>query len=173
MRIGARALRNFVSVKRCAEALQALRMFILQGLYRSPADYSEEALDAASKGYDRLTNAVRRIRDELKGDTDTWAKTTRRTQRQISARNPRQGPHGLYERDERRLQHAAGVGRAVRPQHRCNRWIDKGIATKEHLQQASDIFKEMGGDVLGVVREGVGSAGSVGSVATKLSAAAN
>jgi len=33
-----------------------------------------------------------------------------------------------------------------------NRWIDKGIAAREALEQADNIFRELGGDVLGVIR---------------------
>jgi cysteinyl-tRNA synthetase len=34
-----------------------------------------------------------------------------------------------------------------------NRWLDKGIATREVLDQVSNIFSELAGDVLGVVRD--------------------
>ena len=63
-----KSLGNFISV---AEALEghepeALRLFMLQGLYRSPADYSDEALEAASKGYERLNTVMRRVREAIK-----------------------------------------------------------------------------------------------------------
>lgn len=44
-----------------------LRLFLLQGHYRSPQAFSEDALEAAQKGYDKLKRAVLGLR-ELLGD---------------------------------------------------------------------------------------------------------
>jgi len=38
-----------------------IRLFILQSHYRSPTDFSEEALDAAAKGYERLLKAFNNV----------------------------------------------------------------------------------------------------------------
>jgi cysteinyl-tRNA synthetase len=51
-----KSLNNFVSLK---DALvryrpEAIRFFILSGNYRSPLDYSEEAMQGASRGWERL-----------------------------------------------------------------------------------------------------------------------
>ncbi len=159
-----KSLGNFVSVKDALKRYkpEALRMFILQGLYRSPADYSEDALDAASKGYDRLNNAVRRIRDELKGDTSGLGKDN----------TPELNANLEQTLDKARMAFTSAMnddfntplalGALFDLSTEVNRWIDKGIATQEHLQQASDIFKEMGGDVLGVVREGASATAGAG-----------
>jgi cysteinyl-tRNA synthetase len=42
-----------------------IRFFILQGHYRSPQDFSPDALDAAKKGFARLTRAVQSVRERL------------------------------------------------------------------------------------------------------------
>ena len=34
-----------------------------------------------------------------------------------------------------------------------NRWLDKGIATSDVLEQVANIYKELAGDVLGVMRD--------------------
>ena len=161
-----KSLGNFVSVKDALTRYkpESLRMFILQGLYRSPADYSEEALEAASKGYERLSNAVRRVREELKrASAETGAANT-----------PELNANLEQTLDKARLAFTSAMnddfntplalGALFDLSTEVNRWIDKGIATQEMLRQAAEIFKEMGGDVLGVVREGVGSATSVGGV---------
>ncbi len=44
---------------------QVVRFFILQAHYRSPLDFSQQALEAAEKGYKRLMNAVKLL-DNLK-----------------------------------------------------------------------------------------------------------
>lgn len=160
-----KSLGNFVTIK---DALQkhrpeALRMFILSGLYRSPADFSEAALEAASKGSDRLNTAARRVREALKTPPELSADAT-----------PQMTANLVETLDQMRMRFASAmnddfnaplalstlfdVGTEV------NRWIDKGIATREALEQADNIFRELGGDVLGVIRPGDAPSGG-GSVA--------
>jgi len=42
-----------------------VRFFVLQGHYRSPQDFSDQALDGAQKGFERLARGVREVRDQL------------------------------------------------------------------------------------------------------------
>jgi cysteinyl-tRNA synthetase len=42
-----------------------VRFFILQGHYRSPQDFSDSALEAAEKGFQRLSNAVVSLQDRI------------------------------------------------------------------------------------------------------------
>jgi cysteinyl-tRNA synthetase len=148
-----KSLGNFVTIKDALKKYrpEALRMFILQGLYRSPADYSDESLQAASKGWDRLNAAARRVRNELKQATSDLGKdnTLELSQNLIN------------ELDKTRLQFASvmnddfntplAIGALFDLSTEVNRWIDKGIATKEALEHANQIYTELGGDVLGVV----------------------
>ena len=41
--------------------LLSMRFFILQSHYRSPLDYSDEAVAAAGKGLERLTNVAQQL----------------------------------------------------------------------------------------------------------------
>lgn len=159
-----KSLGNFVSVKDALKRYkpEALRMFILQGLYRSPADYSEDALDAASKGYDRLNNAVRRIRDELKGDPSGLGKDNTAELNANLEQTLDKARMAFTSAMNDDFNTPLALGALFDLSTEVNRWIDKGIATQEHLQQASDIFKEMGGDVLGVVRDGAGATAGAG-----------
>jgi cysteinyl-tRNA synthetase len=43
-----------------------IRFFILQSHYRSTLDFSNEAIDGAAKGFERLVNTVRNLQDRLK-----------------------------------------------------------------------------------------------------------
>ena len=56
-----KSLGNLVTIKEAlaAHGADALRLFVLTSHYRSPLTYSEEALDAAAKGGDRLREALR------------------------------------------------------------------------------------------------------------------
>lgn len=58
-----KSLGNFITLKDAFAKWDpmVLRMFILQSHYRSPLDFSDEALGAAKAGYERLAGAVDRI----------------------------------------------------------------------------------------------------------------
>jgi cysteinyl-tRNA synthetase len=57
-----KSLGNLVTIKQALEKYSpdAIRIFILSSHYRSPLTYSEEGLEAAKKGVERLTQAVSR-----------------------------------------------------------------------------------------------------------------
>jgi cysteinyl-tRNA synthetase len=50
---------------------QAIRYFILSSHYSNPIDFSDEAIEAAHKGLNRLLVPVRAVRDRLRTATDT------------------------------------------------------------------------------------------------------
>ncbi len=55
-----KSLGNFTTIK---DALNrhdpmTIRFFVLSSHYRSPTDFSEEALEAAGRGFERLSNTV-------------------------------------------------------------------------------------------------------------------
>ncbi len=62
-----KSLGNFVTLKDAFEQYHPLviRFFILQSHYRSPLDFSNEALSGAKKGYDRLVNTVMILRQRI------------------------------------------------------------------------------------------------------------
>jgi cysteinyl-tRNA synthetase len=57
-----KSLGNLITIKEALDryGADALRIFVLSSHYRSPLTYSEEALEAAKGGVDRLTNAISR-----------------------------------------------------------------------------------------------------------------
>ncbi len=130
---------------------EAIRMFCLQGLYRSPADYSDEALQAASKGWDRMNTVVRRVNDTLKQP------------------NPGQSDevtpelvNNLNERlDQARLLFTSAMNDDFNTPlaisslfdlaSDINRWLDKDIVTRAVLEQCAALYNDLGGNVLGIV----------------------
>ncbi len=62
-----KSLGNFITLKDAFKKYRPLtvRFFILSTHYRSPLDFSNEALEAADKGLSRLHAAVRRLREQL------------------------------------------------------------------------------------------------------------
>ncbi len=64
-----KSLGNFVTLKDAFKKFDPItvRFFILQSHYRSPLDYSDEAVEGAGRGLDRLKNLIRELRT-LAGD---------------------------------------------------------------------------------------------------------
>jgi cysteinyl-tRNA synthetase len=62
-----KSLGNFITLKDAFEKFDPLvvRFFILQSHYRSTLDFSEQAIDAAAKGFEKLTAAITRLRNEI------------------------------------------------------------------------------------------------------------
>ena len=62
-----KSIGNFVTIFDLLQKYRpmTLRFFILQGHYRSPQDFSDEALIAAQKGFDRMNRAVVSVRERI------------------------------------------------------------------------------------------------------------
>jgi cysteinyl-tRNA synthetase len=62
-----KSLGNFTTIEALLEKYRpmTLRFFILQGHYRSPQDFSDEALEAAQKGFERLSRTAASVRERL------------------------------------------------------------------------------------------------------------
>ncbi len=62
-----KSLGNFTTIKDALSRHSAMtiRFFILNGHYRATTDFSEEALGAASRGYERLTGAAALVRQKM------------------------------------------------------------------------------------------------------------
>ncbi len=70
-----KSLGNFVTLKDAFKKYDpvTIRFFILQSHYRSPLDYSDDAVEGAGKGLERLKNAVRQLKcvnDQPVGEID-------------------------------------------------------------------------------------------------------
>lgn len=63
-----KSLGNFVTIKDLLKKHrpEAVRFFILSGHYRSPIDFSDTALEAAGKGWERFTGAALAVRERLR-----------------------------------------------------------------------------------------------------------
>jgi cysteinyl-tRNA synthetase len=67
-----KSLGNSVTIKEAIERWhpRVIRSFILSTHYRSPVDFSETAIDAAGKGWERINNTANRVRQALGGAQD-------------------------------------------------------------------------------------------------------
>jgi len=68
-----KSLGNFTTIKDALKRYkpEALRFFILSGHYRNPIDFSDGALEAASKGWERLTAPALVVRERLRSPAAT------------------------------------------------------------------------------------------------------
>jgi cysteinyl-tRNA synthetase len=123
----------------------AVRQFILTSHYRSPLDFSDEALYAAQSGYEKLTDAVIAIRKQVKnapnGPIDNGTADRLKT---------------IKEKFENAMNDDLNTAIALSVMFElaglANEQITKN-ATGETLVAIDNMFMKLGGDVLGVVKE--------------------
>jgi cysteinyl-tRNA synthetase len=143
-----KSLGNFVTIKDALKQYrpEALRLFILSGLYRSPADYSASALDAATKGAERIATAARRVRAELKSAKPGDEATNGRL---IDLLDQYRMHFTSAMNDD--FNAPLALSALFDMSKDLNGAIDEGTASQSVLEQADSIYRELGGDVLVVV----------------------
>ncbi len=158
-----KSLGNFRTIKDALQSYrpEALRFFILSNKYSSPADYSDESLQAATKGWERLHNTWRRAQEALKSP-DTLAHSDHSTAEMTS--------NLLETLDQYRLKFVSAmnddfntplaIGALQDMSTDLNRWLDKGIATPKVVEQALEIYHSFGSEVLGLLRGEAQQSGS-------------
>ena len=144
-----KSLGNLITIKEALErySADAIRVFVLSSHYRSPLKYSEEALEAAAVGVERLQRVIER-EDSGGGGESVDAESYRR--QFIKAMdddfNTPQALGTLFDL-ARAINHAADVGKS--------------------FVQAKDTLSELAGDVLGLKLEALKA---VGDMETKVNA---
>jgi cysteinyl-tRNA synthetase len=134
----------------------ALRFFILSSHYRQNTDFTDDALKSAAKGHDRLINTVGRVQ-QLRAKapvgpvdvavSDLIAQTTERFETAMDSDfNTPQALAALFDYNRS----VNGVLNGETP------------PTGETLDAIDSTYRQLGGDVLGIVPEQV-SAGQVGA----------
>jgi cysteinyl-tRNA synthetase len=70
-----KSLGNFVTVQNALSRYspETIRNFLLMTHYRTPANYTEEGLEGAQSGVNRLQNALKMLQEDLKSAKDTAA----------------------------------------------------------------------------------------------------
>ena len=146
-----KSLGNFVTIKDALKAYrpEALRYFILSGKYSSPADYSAEALEAASRGLERIHTTVQRVRDELKHAPANGDEATRGRLMDMLDQTRMLFTSAMNDDFNSPL----ALSTLFDMSKEINNAISSGIASRQVLEQADAIYRELGGDVLGVVRD--------------------
>ncbi len=154
-----KSLGNFITLKDAFEKWDpmVLRMFILQSHYRSQTDITDEALDAARTGYERLAGATSAIAKALgsaapgKADADA-TKLVEDTRRRFGeAMDDDFGTAGA-------LAILFDLAREV------NRAASSGGAARGSLELLARTLGGLGGDVLGLTFQVAGHAENTGAL---------
>ncbi len=126
---------------------EAIRAFILSSHYGSPIDFSDEAVDAAYKGWQRIWGAVSLVRDQLRraAPGEASAEATAMLDATRAA---------FIERMDDDFNMPGGLAVLQDLTRQVNTLINEGGPQTQGTLAAIDaLYRELGGDVLGIVPE--------------------
>jgi cysteinyl-tRNA synthetase len=151
-----KSLNNFITLKQAFSGAHerltrgydplAIRQLILSSHYRSPLDFSDAALFAAQSGFEKITEAVKAVRKAVsqasEGELDEKVadELTELTERFQVAMN-----------DD--LNTSVALSVVFDLVRLANKLLEDGKANAGTLSAVEKLFGELGGDVLGVVKE--------------------
>jgi len=126
---------------------EAIRAFILSSHYGSPIDFSDEAVEAAFKGWQRIQSAVTLVRDQLRragpGETSPEASALLATTRAQ-----------FIERMDDDFNTPGALAALQDLTRAVNTLVNEsGPQTQGTLAAIDALYRELGGDVLGIVSE--------------------
>lgn len=133
---------------------EAIRTFILTSHYSNPIDFSDEAIESAEKGWQRIWGAVKSVRDQL-----VYAPTGA-AEADILAQLD-QFKTAFIEKMEDDFNAPAAIGVLQEATRQVNTWLNAGAPlTAGSLQAIDQLYRELGGQVLGIVPEQADTGGS-------------
>jgi cysteinyl-tRNA synthetase len=144
-----KSLGNFITLKDAFKKYDPLvvRFFILQSHYRSTLDFSDEALQGANTGYDKLLNTIRNLRDEIKK-----AESEKRTDG-VGLDCSLYKKHFLEAMDDD-FNAPLAIGILFDLARETNQSLNsEQKISLETLQQIDNLFSELGGQVLGILQD--------------------
>jgi len=144
-----KSLGNFVTLKDAFIKYDPLvvRFFILQSHYRSTLDFSDEALQGAKSGYEKLLTTIRNIRDELQKAES--GKRVKGISFDLSLYRKR-----FIEAMDDDFNAPLAMGVIFELSREINQALNsEQKLSPEFLKQIDTYFNELGGQVLGVIPE--------------------
>jgi len=141
-----KSLGNFVTLKDLYKKYDPLviRFLILQSHYRSTLDFSDEGLQSAKAGLDKLHNCVRNLRD-----------TIRRSNGETSLTNSKDDLSSYRQQFADSMDDDFNTPQAIAAlfglSTTVNAWLAASSIKKETLEEADRLFTELGGGILGII----------------------
>jgi cysteinyl-tRNA synthetase len=142
-----KSLGNFITLKDAFKKYDPLvvRFFILQSHYRSTLDFSNEALQGANTGYDKLLNTIRNLREEIKK-----SESEKRTDGVVLDLLMHK-KHFLEAMDDD-FNAPLAIGVLFDMARETNQSLNsEQKISLDSLQQIDQLFSELGGQVLGII----------------------
>jgi len=157
---GVKMSKSLGNVIRIKDALkrnspEAIRTLILSAHYRGPMDYSEEAMRAAERGVERLHNTVRGVRLRLAGEQEPEGEPEADVAEALEVH--RQAFLAAMDDDFNTPRALAALHELARE---VNKWLDgERDLTPASLAAIDATFRELGGQVLGIIPDELGPRG--------------
>lgn len=144
-----KSLGNFVTLKDAFKKFSPLtiRFFVLNTHYSSPIDYSNEALDAADKGLERLHNTIRNLRERLESSNGTEGQELWKTKLGKYKNTFEEAMNDDFNTAEA-MAVIFSLTKEVNNLLNSDEEISKGV-----LSEIDAFYKTYGGNVLGIVPE--------------------
>ncbi len=135
---------------------EAIRSFILSSHYSNPIDLSDEAVEAAYKGWQRMWGAVTLVREQMRhaaeGEVDTAV------QEMLA-----QARAGFIEKMNDDFNAPAALAVLQDLTRKVNSLLNQsGSQTAGSLAAIDQTYRELGGDILGIIPEQIDSSQNVG-----------
>ena len=152
-----KSLGNFLTIKDALKLYspEAIRYFVLTSHYRGSVDYSREALQSAQRGINRFHNTVRKLRRRMENMAPTSGAGTAALSSVMSLEGYRDDFKAAMDDDFNTPQALSVIFELVKE---VNRTLEQRQDTSLGTLSAMDkIFRDLAGDVLGVLPENLDS----------------
>jgi cysteinyl-tRNA synthetase len=156
-----KSLNNFITLKQAFSGAHerltrgydplAVRQLILNSHYRSPLDFSDAALFAAKSGYEKITGAVVEVRSK-----ENFAPRGEPDKEVISQLNMLKEKFEEAMNDD--LNTAVALSIMFDLVRLANKLFEDTNTTNESFAAVDRSFRELGGNILGIVRDSYGTA---------------
>jgi cysteinyl-tRNA synthetase len=143
-----KSLGNFLTLKDALKLYspQAIRYFVLSGHYRSPLDFSRDAMMAAERGIERLHNTVRMLRRRMKQAIPAGTADLSHVTGLMNINNEFREAMNDDFNTPQALAAMFNFAREVNALLDSNRPLSTGT-----LAAVDGVFRELGGNVLGII----------------------
>ncbi len=159
-----KSLGNFVTLKDAFKKFSPLtiRFFVLNTHYSSPINYSDEALDAANTGLERLHNTIRSLRERMESSSGTEGLEIWKTKLD-----------GYKNAFEEAMNEDFNTAEALAVLFNLSKEVNSLLSMDEEISEGvlSEIelfYSTYGGNVLGIVTEKIVQNGPDGADAYKM-----
>ncbi|TET89159.1 MAG: cysteine--tRNA ligase [Methanomassiliicoccales archaeon] len=146
-----KSLNNFWRVQEALEEYEpdVLRFFLVNAHYRSPVDYTDEVLEEAKQGYERLVETVQNVRFALK----MQAKDERTSEDDEVDKAVKEVMQKFEESMDNDFNTREAISHLFTFSTKVNAALSKGL-TRESLEGVLKAYRTIG-DVLGLFKKGI------------------